>query len=282
MAAISPALATRPHSATAAWSGAPASRAAARRTGTGASIRARGPISRREAAGQGHGQAEPGVDRRPAGRDVEDRPAAAEVTAAKIAAEEAQNPPGQSCAGGEACQRPEETQDRPLRQDLQEESLPGKAQHPQEGESGPASGDGQGLRREDQESSGQEGHHGQHAEIDTIGAGQVPGPAAFRLRRAEPGVRGQEGGDVLRQGFGPGARGEANVQAGQPAEPVESLLDRGDIGHGDALARLYGGQTSCDRQDDPLAARQDREGLASRRPERGGEPDRVLGGEGGA
>ncbi len=136
-------------------------------------LRARRFQRRRQAAEQGHAQAEREED---AGRDRREhdlRLDAGEVAGAEVAAEEAQRQRRQRVAGGHAQQGAEHAQAGPFDQHLAQQLAAFHAQHAQQRELAAPAHHRQGLGREHEEGAGEQGDQGQHGEVHAVGAAEV-------------------------------------------------------------------------------------------------------------
>ncbi len=98
------------------------------------------------------------------------------------------------------------------------------------------------MGRIDQEAARQERHHGQHLQIDPIGAREAVAAAGLALAGDDLGVRRQEPADSRLHLVTRGAGDEAQIDPLQPPELAEPPLGRGDVDHADALILADVGQ----------------------------------------
>ena len=88
----------------------------------------------------------------------------------------------------------------------------------------------QGLRREHQEASREERHHGEHVEVHAVGARGIAARLLERLHRSHVNAGRQQGGDAQPHCLAVGPALQAHIEAVQLAEALEPPLRGGDVG----------------------------------------------------
>ncbi len=159
-----------------------------------------------------------------------------------VAPEQPQGQAGQRHAEPDARDRADHAHQGALDEQLDQQRPASQAQHAQQCELGPAQGHRQPLRRIDQEAAGEQGDHGQHLEIDSIGARQAVAAPHLGLPRHDLGVRRQDPADL---GLDPAlteAGGQAQVDPLEAAKLAEPPLGRGDVDDADATILAHIGQ----------------------------------------
>jgi hypothetical protein len=131
------------------------------------------------------------------------------------------------------------------------------------------------------ESAGEQRHQSQHRKVDPIGPRQVGHALRAGLRRGPGGIGRQSGCPLPGQGgrIDPGR--QAQVNAGEPAQPAQSPLRGADVHHAQGLAGRRTGHGAGDLQSHGTQADPYRYGLADPDPprgqRRGAEEERVVG-----
>ena len=154
---------------------------------------------------------------------------AGEVAATQVACQQAQRRGGHAGAHEQAQRAAGQAQQRALGQHPSAALAGTQAQHAQQGEGRGALRHRQRHHAEHQEGTHEQRHQGQHREVHAVGAGQV-GDTLFRLprrRRCDAGRQRQ----AFQQRGHVGARHQAQVDAGEPAQGVKALLRAGQVHH---------------------------------------------------
>src|SRR5712691_178629 len=122
-----------------------------------------------------------------------------------------------------------------------------------------ASRDLQSLRREHQEASREERHHGEHVEVHAVGARRIAARLLERFHRSHVNAGRQEGRDARAHCLAVSPALKAHIEAVQLSEALEPPLRGGDVGqHFDAFdvqhpADLQLDRPVPDRQPHPIA-----------------------------
>ena len=112
----------------------------------------------------------------------------------------------------------------------------------------------QRLRREHQETAGEQRHQREHVQVDAVGARQVGAGLLHRVQRRHVRAGRQQRGDLRAHRLAVGARREAQVDAVQLAQPPEAPLRGGDVGERRDAAQAGADHAGDDRVR-PLADR---------------------------
>ena len=187
-------------------------------------------------------------------------------------------------AEGHADQAARQPHQRPLGHQPGEQAAAGEADGAQKGELGAPPHHRERLGREDQKAAGQERHGRQHGQIHPVGPRQVGRLVLAGLRGLDQHPGRQEGLQLRPRRLGRHGLGQAQVDAGEPPEPGEALLHRGDVHHRQAAVLRDPGQVAGHAQVQVLGADLEPEPLAGLDAEGGlrrrAEEDTVLGQDG--
>jgi hypothetical protein len=191
-------------------------------------------------------------------RPAQRRHDAGEVTPAQVARQEAQGRCRQRRAAGQADQAAGRAQPGTFQQHPGTALARRQAQHAQQGKRRCALRDRQRDHRKHQEGADEQGHQGQHREVDAVGTRQVGDTLLGFVGRHRADIRRQ--GQARQQGRGVGARRQPQVDARELAHQAQVLLRTGQVHH--QHGRAASGHAAGHAQRDEGRAGLQRDGVA--------------------